>query len=452
MAGGGKTAALLFDNLKGIHDPDYFSVFFRTTTTEIDKGLWPAAKALYAPILKKNDKYIKKAHINEQTKTITFPSGARTTFSYLEQDKHADSWYGSEICREYFDEFQFRTPYQFEVLRSRNRSTAKVPVGIRCSLNPDQDHFVYEWVKPFLDEDGYPIQNLAGKTRYYVILNSELKTSWDREALKAETGKNPKTYSYIPATLADNPYLDADYHDTLDALGEVKRKQLLLGCWHSRANDSLYFNRNWIELVDTAPKDVEMCRAWDLASTKPHPENPKPDYTAGVKMAKGRDGFYYILDADQFQMSPGERNREMAKIAKFDSDDCYQVVPLDPGAAGKVAYQELAKIFIEEGIICKADETRGDKIKRFEPFSAAAQSGLVRVVKSTFNPEMLEIYLKQLEGFTGARSHGSRKDDLVDATSSAFAFLCKKKVLPSFTLQSSNSPSLLASSGLRQNV
>jgi predicted phage terminase large subunit-like protein len=234
--------------------------------------------------------------------------------------------------------------------------------------------------------------------------------------------------------------MEPEYKATLASLPPEQQRALLYGCWHYTSAANLYFNRNWIEMVDTAPKDIEMCRAWDLASTKPHPENPKPDYTAGVKMAKGRDGFYYILDADQFQMSPGERNREMAKLAKFDSDDCYQVVPLDPGAAGKVAYQELAKIFIEEGIICKADETRGDKIKRFEPFSAAAQSGLVRIVKSTFNPEMLETYLKQLEGFTGARSHGSRKDDLVDATSSAFAFLCKKKVLPSFTLSPTHSP------------
>lgn len=38
-AGGGKTWSILTDNLQGVHDPAYFSVFFRTTTTEIEKGL-----------------------------------------------------------------------------------------------------------------------------------------------------------------------------------------------------------------------------------------------------------------------------------------------------------------------------------------------------------------------------------------------------------------------------
>lgn len=36
-------------------------------------------------------KFIGKSKINEQQKTITFPSGARTTFSYLSTDKDADA-------------------------------------------------------------------------------------------------------------------------------------------------------------------------------------------------------------------------------------------------------------------------------------------------------------------------------------------------------------------------
>jgi hypothetical protein len=91
-AGGGKTFSALVDNLQGVHDPYYFSTFFRTTTTEIDKGLWVEALRLYDPILKDSKgRLIGKSHISEKTKTITFPTGARTTFAYLEQDKHADS-------------------------------------------------------------------------------------------------------------------------------------------------------------------------------------------------------------------------------------------------------------------------------------------------------------------------------------------------------------------------
>jgi len=79
--------------MQGVHDPAYFSVFFRTTTVEIDKGLWPEAKLMYMPYLTDiNGKFIGKAHISEKTKTITWPSGARTVFAYLSNDKDADSW------------------------------------------------------------------------------------------------------------------------------------------------------------------------------------------------------------------------------------------------------------------------------------------------------------------------------------------------------------------------
>lgn len=67
-------------------------MFFRTSVTEIDKGLFPEAKRMYMPYLTDSTgKFIGKAKINEQSKTITFPSGARTTFGYLSTDKDADA-------------------------------------------------------------------------------------------------------------------------------------------------------------------------------------------------------------------------------------------------------------------------------------------------------------------------------------------------------------------------
>ena len=92
-AGGGKTFAALLDNLQGVHDPDYISIFFRSTTTEINKGLWLEAKKLYMPLLTvdgtRNGKFLGQARINEKDHAITFPSGATTFFGYLERDDHA---------------------------------------------------------------------------------------------------------------------------------------------------------------------------------------------------------------------------------------------------------------------------------------------------------------------------------------------------------------------------
>ena len=90
------TWAILADNLKYVHDPNYFSVFFRNTTTELETNLWPEAIKMYRPFLEHQSgpnkgKWIGQAKIKDKDKTIIFPNGAKSRFSYMEYDKHADS-------------------------------------------------------------------------------------------------------------------------------------------------------------------------------------------------------------------------------------------------------------------------------------------------------------------------------------------------------------------------
>ena len=163
---GGKTFSALVDNTKGIDDPLYSSVFFRTTSVEIEKSLWPEAKKMYHSLLFKDDAGKKprgKAHINEKTKRITWPKGGTTDFAHLDTESAANSWFGIEVTRIYFEEFQFRKWDHFNVLRSRMRTMSSIPVGMRGTLNPDPDHFAYEFVERFIDEDGFPVKELSGK-------------------------------------------------------------------------------------------------------------------------------------------------------------------------------------------------------------------------------------------------------------------------------------------------
>ncbi len=437
MAGGGKTFAALVDNLQGVHDPHYFSVFFRTTTTEIDKGLWPEAKMMYEPYLK-DDKgnFLGKAHISEKTKTITFPSGARTALAYLELEKHADAWYGSEICKIYFEEFQYRSYYQFDVLRSRNRSKAKVKCGIRCTLNPDPTHFSLEFVELFLDQDFLPDKNLAGKTAYFVIINDILHTSWDADELRDKFGKNPQTYTYIPATVDDNKYLDESYRDRLDSLSEKKRKQLLLGCWEPVEDSGMYFQQSFFRKATHVPLEAKTVRAWDTAGTAPEEGqeyNKRADWTVGIKMSKTREGDYYIHGMERFQDRAGPRDRRIISTGHRDGSDVDIVMAADAGAAGKFQFEQFSKEATEEGLLCKKDPmpvTRS-KLARSEPFSAACQNGYIYIVESTFTVQELKAFYRELELFDGERSSASKGkwDDIVDACASAFNFLAAARVV-----------------------
>lgn len=179
--------------------------------------------------------------------------------------------------------------------------------------------------------------------------------------------------------------------------------------------------------LDTVPLNCSEARGWDLASSEPSEKNRKPDFTASVKMLKTKSGEYIIVgDYDErskdeltqvygrFRKRPGERDLLIISQASFDGRECDIVIPEDPGAGGKVAFREMSKTIISEGFSVKKDPCPNNlkKLKRFEPFSTAAQNGLVSIVESTFpNKQTLEAFYKELEAFDGERSSSDRKDD-----------------------------------------
>lgn len=449
--GGGKSWSILVDNLRFIDDPNYFSIFFRRTNTELEQGLWLEAVKMYRPLLQYQDgpnkgKWIGQAKIREKDKVIVFPSGARSKFTYMQYDKDADSHYGSEYSRIYWDEFQMFSEYQFHVLRSRNRSRAKVKAAMRMTLNPDPDHFMYEWIQPFIDEEGYPDKDLGGRTRYFLIVRGELHTSWDLSELKDKfPDKNPKTYTYIPANLDDNKVLmelEPDYKDNLDSLPEKKRKQLLLGCWERMEDTGVFFQREWLREVVTLPPKCKIVRGWDKAHVEPSETYRYPDYTASIKMAKDRQGNIYLMgdyhptckDKDtnvlgRFRRRSGERNKFMLAQARLDGTDCEIVLPKDPGG-GIVEFEESCKMFAEEGFVVRQDPVANNKSKvdRFAPFAAAAENGLVHILTNTFDKDTLDAYLTELESLVDERSTSRRKDDWADATASAYNYICRQRV------------------------
>ena len=174
-------------------------------------------------------------------------------------------------------------------------------------------------------------------------------------------------------------------------------------------------------------------------------------------MIKTQDGRYTILgdytednrdtgDTEiygKFRKRAGERDRIIQKQGEYDGEECIVVLPVDPGAAGKVEFQEASKKLLEAGLIPKADPAPATKSKliKFTPFAVACENGLVDIVESSFRDrKSLEAFYKELEAFNGERSSRVRKDDLADCSATAFNFLAKETVIPSFSLGASSSP------------
>lgn len=465
----GKTFSALVDNLQGIHDPHYQSAFFRTNTTEISKGLWLEAKALYKSILKKEDgSWLGQAHIAEKDKCITFPSGAKTYFSYLELDKHADSWSGLELAKIYFEEGQYRSWYQFNQLLSRNRSKAQVTKGFRTTLNPDRNHWIYDYVRRYLDEDGYPIKKLSGKTAYYMIVNDQLYTSWKKKDLKDQfpDQDEPLSYTYLPATYKDNKKLlelDPRYGNKLNALSEVKRKQLAEGCWLDTGNTGLYFKRDWLKPVSTLPTQCVRVRAYDLAASEKTPTT-YPDFTVGIGVAKDTAGNFYLFGSyvrefrddnsdihGCFRKNSGQRDQIMLTQAMHDGKDCELVIPQDAGAAGKESFQTKVKYFLSHGFKVKKDPAghTSRKGEKAESFLTACEHGFVYIARDTFTPASYEWLMSQLEVFNpDNKSTSSYKDDAMDACATGFNYLNTRLAATVQKLPSISSPTLKSQLGI----
>lgn len=418
--------------------------------------LWLKAIDMYTPLIKDSrGKFRGKARIREDSMTITFPSGARLQFSSLSHENELSKHYGKEYSRIWIDEFQFFTQRMYDVLRTRLRSNADVPSAIRLTCNPDPNHFMLDYIRIFLDEDGFPIKEDSGRTAYYFIHDGVVHTSFSREELEEKFPEDKEyimDYTFISGSIYDNPAVIASnpqYISQLKSQPPDVQRALLYGNWFTGAGEKQNFDRTWCEQVYKLPNDLRIVRGWDKAGVAPSPSNRNPDYTAGVLMGKDREGNYYIMNAVRFRMNVGERNQEMIKIAMADGEDTSVILPEDSAAAGKFEFQESCKMFIENGFTPKKDISKGNKLLRFQPFSAAAQAGCVKIFVPGFDPNDLKLYLLELENFVGVEgrqinSSGKRKDDWVDATATAFNYLCKQKVIPTFTLQRPNSPTMMS--------
>lgn len=317
------------------------------------------------------------------------------------------------------------------------------------SCNPDSDHKLKELISWHLDEEGYPIPERDGVIRYFIRRDGDFVWGESEEELKEIYGEKcrPLSFSFVSATIFDNPIMienNPDYLAFLEGLDPVNKAQLLHGNWNVSAEGNNYFKRENLVKVDKLPHGIVWARGWDLASQEVTAQNKDCDFSTGIKLGKDSDGFYYLAgdycsdnkddlldEYGRFRKRPKERDDIIAKQGFYDGTDCTIVLPVDPGAAGKVAYQESAKRLISQGLSVKQDPAPAthDKLRKFTPFADAVEAGLVRVYMPSFDTKSFKSFCDELERFDGERSGRSvsAKDDRCDAVATAFNFLTKTR-------------------------
>jgi predicted phage terminase large subunit-like protein len=225
-----------------------------------------------------------------------------------------------------------------------------------------------------------------------------------------------KDRPFVPARLADNPYLDREgYQLSLSELDPFTRRQLLDGDWTAR-NPSGKFRREWLELVEVAPEQAERCRYWDLAATAPKP-GTDPDWTAGARVSVTRDGIWHVEDMRRMRGSPLQVEQLVRQTAELDGRAVPVWIEQEPGSSGKNTIDHYVRNVLR-GYTVRGHSPTGPKDVRANPVSSQAEAGNVKLVRGGWVPS----YLDELDAFSPDCSH----DDQVDATSGAFAMLTRR--------------------------
>jgi len=318
-AGVGKTFALLIEFIRHIQNPKWGGVIFRRTTPQIksEGGLWDASTNIY-PFL--------GARPKESSSEWIFESGSKLKFSHLEYEKDKLNWQGSEIPFIGFDELTHFSKSQFFYLLSRNRSTSGVNPYVRATCNPDPDSWVYELIKWWIGEDGYPIKERDGVIRYFVSHEGRYIWGGSKEEVKQKAAflidemveKSQgvvkaddfiKSLTFISGSIYDNKELlskNPEYLANLNAQDADVKAQLLDGNWKIRTDD----------------KDVYDYHSFLDVFSNDHMPLGKPYITADIAM-DGSDKFviwvwrgFVVVDCFVVDKSDGKEVLDKIKEVK----------------------------------------------------------------------------------------------------------------------------------------
>jgi predicted phage terminase large subunit-like protein len=378
-AGGGKSDALLMAALQYVNVPRYSAIIFRRSYADLCKA---------GALIDRSHEWLEGSDAvwEGQNHTWIFPSSAKLSFGYLENDRDVYHHQSAEYQFEGFDELTQFGEFQYRYMSSRLRRLINSYVPLRQWSASNPGNTGHDWVKQRFMYEG------------------------------VEFGR-----VFIPSKLTENPYLDqVTYIDSLNQLDPITKRQYLDGDWTARHGGAA-FKREKFEIVTQSPAQLECeVRYWDKAATKPKADkSTDPDYTAGCKMGV-KDNIFYITDMKRFREPPQIVENIIKQTSQTDGLKVKVYMEQEPGSAGVESVDHYHKLLA--GYNFHAVKTTGSKAERAGPFASSAGAGAdsaygnVKLVLASWN----SAFLDEAEAFP-IGSH----DDQVDAASGAFAKLIR---------------------------
>lgn len=171
------------------------------------------------------------------------------------------------------------------------------------------------------------------------------------------------------------------------------------------------FQEDWFKIQEAPPargRLTHFVRIWDKGYAS------EGDPSAGTLMARSDDGFFYILDISEVQLTPRQRNQHILNTAHLDREQ-YGHVPIgleQPPGAGVETTDTLIRLLA--GFPVSVVLPRGAKEERAEPLSDQVEAGNVILIAGPWTRKFIS---------QACQFPGGEHDDMVDSASHAFNYL-----------------------------
>ena len=270
-AGGGKSDWLLDAALQYVDVPKYSALILRKALTDLK---------LSGALIRRSHEWLDGTDAKFSENGWDFPSGARLQFGYLATENDKYRYQGAEFQYIAIDEVTQIPEEDYLYMRSRLRrprcpfhggrqvdgkpdplpddpectsciefaAISRVPLRMRGATNPGG--LGHLWVKKRFDIRKREVgKDAEGKPVY---------ATDERTGKPVYVGHNPKR-PFVPASIADNPYLDQEeYRESLSELDPVTREQLLAGDWGVTADGRI--KKRWARYYSLSPGYIVLGR------------------------------------------------------------------------------------------------------------------------------------------------------------------------------------------------
>ena len=415
--GAGKSYALILEVMKHINDPHFRCGIFRKNRANILclGGLWEE-------LLQVARSCRLRVKTNRHDLKITFPSGAVVHFGHANHPNFKQYLKGTQYTAIFIDEGDEFDEEIFKFLMARLRSKSKVKPYMRITTNPSEG-WIKKMIKPFLNEEEYPLTDECGKVKYLYFINNEpiLKNSRDDFIKDHNLSKDDmqyiRTFTFIAGRVDENKKLldnNPEYIANLKTLSDHERDRYLYGWWGELPKDGMFKEQDFAYYTGFPDRSDRYIITIDTA-LKCSAHN---DYTVATCWAFKKNKLY-LLDLLRGKWPYASMRDRIEDFIK--TNDYVDSVYIEDIQTGAVLLDDLRSSIKDIRFKSVHRQVRESKLKRAQ--GALANLGHVKVFLPMESDKIRKTFLKELCAFSGDMSHAN--DDIADTFFDAINILGK---------------------------